>query len=115
MSWINRFFSKETITDNPPTTFIGFMPSLITAEESFNNLSFTHGDRRIIAQESCPETIIIIAGEFKEKEVKEIKQKICKNSISTEKVTKTLNPILVDLSKRNLCGEYLILVQPENA
>jgi len=91
------------------------MPSFITAKEAFNNLSFTHGERRVIAQESYPETIIIIAGEFNEKEVKEIRQKICKNSISTEKVTKTLNSILVDLSKRNLCGKYLVLAQPEKA
>ena len=113
MSWFNRFFSKDTFIANQPSTFIGFMPSLITAEEALENLNFKHGDRRIVTQESSPETIIMITGGLKEKEVREVRQKICANSVPTEKVVKILNPILVDMSKRKLCSRCFILSQPE--
>ena len=56
----NHQLDEEALPLNSLTTCIGLMPSADTAKEAISNLSFEHGERKIIDQKSETETIIMI-------------------------------------------------------
>lgn len=113
MKWNNHQLDENDLDLNSLTTCIGLMSSADTAKEAIGNLSFDHGERKIIDQKSETETIIMISGDFKESEIKEIKQAFYTKCESKERIAKALNPIFKDLSKRKLNGKYLLLTQQE--
>lgn len=108
MNFLSRLFSRKG-SGGTRTLFMGVVTSSSIAQEAFAKLSFSHGDREIIASKEDDDAAIMIAGSFSPEEVEEIRSKLGAHSMPEPRVAEVLAPIIAQMEATGTGGKIFVL------